>query len=139
MQWDIRAKTTPVQKSTLAEHGHKTPVFGLGIVGQKAANKIVSISQDSRICQWHVGELSNPKDSFNLFTEGYDRTNFTLVKSLYKTKNQLNIGYGLDDNRLDAGDMPFIRVNTMEFPEDENDRFYIGAEDYNVYQANLHA
>ena len=27
----------------------------------------------------------------------------------------------------------------MEFPEDETDKFYIGAEDYNIYQANLHA
>jgi len=26
-----------------------------------------------------------------------------------------------------------IRINTMEFPEDETDRFYVGAEDYNVY------
>ena len=32
-----------------------------------------------------------------------------------------------------------IRINTMEFPEDETDRFYVGAEDYNVYQASLHA
>jgi dynein intermediate chain, cytosolic len=26
----------------------------------------------------------------------------------------------------------------MEFPEDETDKFYVGAEDYNIYQANLH-
>jgi hypothetical protein len=27
----------------------------------------------------------------------------------------------------------------MEFPEDETDKFYVGAEDYNIYQANLHS
>ena len=26
----------------------------------------------------------------------------------------------------------------MEFPEDDTDKFYIGSEDYNIYQANLH-
>ena len=26
----------------------------------------------------------------------------------------------------------------MEFPEDETDKFYIGSDDYNMYQANLH-
>jgi len=31
-----------------------------------------------------------------------------------------------------------VRVNTMEFPEEESDRFFVGAEDYNIYQANLH-
>jgi dynein intermediate chain len=31
-----------------------------------------------------------------------------------------------------------VRVNTMEFPEEESDKFYVGAEDYNIYQAHLH-
>ena len=26
----------------------------------------------------------------------------------------------------------------MEFPEEETDKFYVGAEDHNIYQANLH-
>ena len=26
-----------------------------------------------------------------------------------------------------------VRVNTMEFPEEESDLFYVGAEDYNIY------
>lgn len=26
----------------------------------------------------------------------------------------------------------------MDFPEDETDKFYIGAEDYNIYQGNIH-
>jgi hypothetical protein len=26
-----------------------------------------------------------------------------------------------------------IRVNAMEFPEEETDKFYVGAEDYNIY------
>ena len=26
----------------------------------------------------------------------------------------------------------------MAFPEEETDKFYVGSEDYNIYQANLH-
>ena len=27
----------------------------------------------------------------------------------------------------------------MDFPEDETDKFYIGSEDYSIYQGNLHS
>ncbi len=27
----------------------------------------------------------------------------------------------------------------MEFPEEETDKFYVGSEDYNIYQGNLHS
>ena len=32
-----------------------------------------------------------------------------------------------------------MRVNSLEFPEDETDKFYVGCEDYNIYEANLHS
>ena len=69
VQWDIRAKTTPVQKSTLAQDGHKHPIYALDIVGNKNAHSIVSISNDSKTCQWHFGELGNPKTHFTLFKQ----------------------------------------------------------------------
>ena len=69
VQWDYRTKTTPVQKSTLAKDGHKSAIYSLAIVGNKNAHNIVSISNDSKICQWHFGELSNPKMNFSLFNQ----------------------------------------------------------------------
>lgn len=39
---------------------------------------------------------------------------------------------------MQANDEPMLYVNTMEFPEDESDKFYVGADDYNIYQANMH-
>ena len=27
----------------------------------------------------------------------------------------------------------------MDFPEEETDKFYVGSEDYNIYQGNLHS
>lgn len=35
-------------------------------------------------------------------------------------------------------DETMMWVNTMEFPEAESDRFFVGANDYNIYQANMH-
>jgi len=67
VQWDIRAKNTPVQKSTLAKDGHHNSIFSLAVIGTQNAHNIVSISNDSKMCLWHFGELSNPKIHFNLF------------------------------------------------------------------------
>lgn len=133
IQWDIRAKTTPVQKSTLAEDGHHNPIFCLGIVGTKNANKIVSMSNDSKICQWHSGELNNPKIHFKLFKDGQAGYN---QQTDYKMTNPAAGGHGVSwqDNQA-----PSIRCNTMDFPEDETDKFYVGADNYNIYQASLHA
>lgn len=36
-------------------------------------------------------------------------------------------------------DQAMIRINSMEFPEDETYNFYVGSEDYKIYQANLHS
>ena len=32
-----------------------------------------------------------------------------------------------------SNEQTMIRVNAMEFPEDDTDKFYIGSEDYNIY------
>jgi dynein intermediate chain, cytosolic len=110
VQWDIRAKSTPVQKSTLAKDGHTHPIYSLAVVGTQNAHNIVSVSNDSKLCMWHFGELSNPKVSFNLFNQGHG--------------NQ--------------GDQKMLYINSMEFPEEETDKFFVGSEDYNIYQANAH-
>ena len=31
-----------------------------------------------------------------------------------------------------------MSINSIAFPEDETDRFYVGSEDQKIYQANLH-
>lgn len=38
-----------------------------------------------------------------------------------------------------SNDQILIKINTMEFPEDETDKFFTGADDYNIYQGNLHS
>lgn len=32
-----------------------------------------------------------------------------------------------------------VSAHCMEFPENETDKFYVGAEDFSLYQCNLHS
>ncbi len=32
-----------------------------------------------------------------------------------------------------------INTSCMDFPDDETDKFYIGSEDFNIYQCSLHS
>ena len=104
VQWNIREKQTPVQKSTLAQDGHNLPIHSLAIIGTQNAHNIVSISVDGKLCLWHFGELSNPKISFPMFP----------------------LPTGNNEEKVKT-------VSTMEFPEEGTDKFYIGSEDYNIY------
>jgi dynein intermediate chain len=66
LQWDIRAKNIPIQKSCLAKNGHNHPVYSLAIVGSQNAHNIVSVSNDGKCCFWSFGMLNEPKINFNL-------------------------------------------------------------------------
>jgi len=66
LQWDIRAKTQPVQKSCLARNGHNHPIYCLAVVGSQNAHNIVSISNDGKLCSWSFGMLNEPKMFFNM-------------------------------------------------------------------------
>ena len=112
MQWDVRAKQLPVQKSCLAKNGHNHPVFSLAIVGSQTAHNIVSVSNDGKVCFWSFGMLNEPKLSFNL---------------------------GQNPGGNQNTEAQTINVSCMDFPEDETDKFMVGSEDYNLYSCNLHS
>ena len=99
----------------MARDGHYHPINSLTVKGSKKAHNIIRISNDSNICQWHLGELSNPEINFVMF----NRPNQSGMQGNYQS-------------------MLMLYVNTMEFLEDESDMFFVGADDYNIYQANMH-
>lgn len=68
----------------------------------------MSVSVDSKLCLWHFGELSNPKISFYLFNQNLQK----------------------DTNNNES---KYISVSSMDFPEEETDKFFVGSEDYNIY------
>ena len=58
--WDIRAKSTPVKKTTLPSAAHNYPIFALETIGSQNANTIVSMSNDGICCTWSNLQLEEP-------------------------------------------------------------------------------
>lgn len=117
LQWDVRAKNIPIQKSCTAKNGHNHPVYSLAIVGSQNAHNIVSVSNDGKCCFWSFGMLNEPKMHFNLSPQ---------------------FG-GAGPGAQSSGETMSVNTSCMDFPEDETDKFYIGSEDFNIYGCNLHS
>jgi dynein intermediate chain len=58
--WDMRAKSLPVQRSSLAGRGHKHPVYCLKDVDTATAHEVISASTDGLVCHWDISRLSDP-------------------------------------------------------------------------------
>merc|ERR1719197_640897 len=64
--WDMRAKSTPVQRSPLSPKCHTHPVSSLQVVGTLNAHNLVSASTDGRLCSWSLDNLLEPLESMDL-------------------------------------------------------------------------
>jgi len=64
--WDTRAKSTPVQQTSLSANGHTHPVYSVQIVGTSNAHNLVTISTDGKVCSWTLDNLSQPLESLQL-------------------------------------------------------------------------
>lgn len=124
LQWDVRAKTTPISKSCLQNQkggGHNHPVYGLQIVGTQSSHNIVSISNDGKVCQWAHGKLNEPIVNFNLQIK------------IAPSQNQMASKAGAKED-----DKEDLAVTSLDFPEGESDKFFVGCEDFCGYQCNFH-
>lgn len=140
LEWDVRAKkdpvnktamdnrnrSQPIQKSCLAKEGHNYPVFAMSVVGSQNAHQIVSISNDGRMCSWMPTMLLEP-NSHSFLQIAQD------LKGINKP------GHKKTDS-ISTGPSPALskqseKVNThcMDFAEGETDKFFVGAEDFNIY------
>lgn len=63
--WDIRAKSTPVKKTSLPSENHTYPIFGLEMIGTSNGNTIVSMSNDGTCCTWSNLSLDKPLKNLN--------------------------------------------------------------------------
>ena len=137
LEWDIRAKkepisggaqerknrSQPIQKSCLAKDGHQYPVYCLGVIGYHNQHSIVSISNDGKMCSWRPTALVDPS-TFNFLGAVKDTTNPATAAT-----EQAPIG-GASDTRQQ------IYAHCMDFTEGEQEYFYVGSEDFNIYQCN---
>jgi len=64
--WDMRAKSLPVDKTTLTSAGHTHPVSQLEIIGTANAHNVVSTSTDGLFCAWSLDMLAKPQEVLEL-------------------------------------------------------------------------
>jgi len=110
--WDLRAKSTPVQRSGMAGGGHAHPVYSLAIVGTQNSHNIISLSNDGKLCVWNTNMLTTPQKEIDL-----------------KFKPQ----------GADAAQQDIINATCITFPHEEANNFFTGVEDGTIYSAQVHA
>jgi dynein intermediate chain len=135
LEWDIRAKkepisgptterknrSQPIQKSCLAKDGHQYPVYCMSVIGFHNQHNIVSISNDGKMCNWRPTALLDPQ-SFTFLSVAKETQNAATT-----APDQPPIG-GAGDNRQP------VYAHCLDFTEGEQDYFYVGSEDFKIYQ-----
>ena len=59
--WDMRAKTLPVQRSSMGGmKGHKHPIVSISMAGTDNSHEMVSVSVDGTVCSWDLSRLAEP-------------------------------------------------------------------------------
>ena len=78
IQWDLRTKSLPVQRSSLTGKGHKHPIYSMAFSPQAPTSnqsststvvtntELVTISVDGIMCHWDLSRLSEPTNIINL-------------------------------------------------------------------------
>jgi hypothetical protein len=78
LQWDLRHKSLPSQRSSLTGKGHKHPVYSLDFVSATSSSlpssdptgtsssELITVSVDGLMCHWDLTRLSEPINVINL-------------------------------------------------------------------------
>jgi len=133
LEWDIRAnkkpintgfdrhnRSQPIQKSCLALNGHNHPVYSLNVIGSQNAHSIVSVSNDGKMCMWKPKMLADSREYARL----------EIPQNLQPKKNQSEI---LAATNSSIANKQNVSAHCMDIAEGENNKFFVGAEDFNIY------
>ncbi len=58
--WDMKAKSLPVQRSSMSGRGHRHPIYAMSMVSLTVSNELVSVSTDGMLCHWDITRLAEP-------------------------------------------------------------------------------
>ncbi|KAJ0411002.1 hypothetical protein ATCC90586_007156 [Pythium insidiosum] len=118
--WDTRAKSAPVQKTSLSSGSHTHPVYSLAVVGARSSYHLVSASTDGRVCIWDVDQLQQPLEMLDL----------RIAVSIVSNYSSVNIA---TDKKMEAA------VTTFAIHRKENKQLYVGTEAGKLYATPLDA
>ncbi|RLN58125.1 hypothetical protein BBJ28_00001342 [Nothophytophthora sp. Chile5] len=119
--WDTRAKSAPVQKTSLSACTQRTMYgFSFGTDGLLflLVYSLISASTDGRVCVWDLDQLQQPVDMLDL------RIALSIVSN-YKSVNSSS------DKKMEAS------VTSFAVLRKENKELYIGTEAGKLYSTKL--
>ena len=138
--WDIRAKkepvsemlsnmnrSQPIRKTCLAQNGHQYPVYCLGVTGYQNTHEIISISNDGKMCKWKPKVLADPHETHELVAP----------KHVIQPDENTGADQVPSATSSSADNKSSIYAHCMDFTEGDQEVFYVGAEDFNIYQCNI--
>ncbi|KAF1318098.1 Cytoplasmic dynein intermediate chain, partial [Globisporangium splendens] len=116
--WDTRAKSAPVQKTSLSSCSHTHPIYSMSVVGTKSSYNLISASTDGRVCIWNIDQLQQPIDMLDL----------RIALSIVSNYTSVNIA---TDKKMEAS------VTSFAIHRKENKELYIGTEAGKLYSTKL--
>ncbi|DAZ96092.1 TPA: hypothetical protein N0F65_000640 [Lagenidium giganteum] len=116
--WDTRAKSAPVQKTSMSSCSHTHPIYSMAIVGTKSSYHLISASTDGRVCVWDIDQLQQPIDVLDL----------RIACSIVSNYTSVSIS---TDKKMEAS------VTSFSVFRKENKELYIGTEAGKVYSTKL--
>ena len=58
--WDLRAKSAPVQRTSLIPEAHNQPLVSVMVYSSQGVSQVVSLSSEGKICVWSLNMLHKP-------------------------------------------------------------------------------
>lgn len=116
--WDVRAKSSPVQKTSMSSCSHTHPIYAMAIVGSKSSYNLISASTDGRVCVWDMDQLQQPSDVLELRIACSIVSNYTSVSLSTEKKMEAS-------------------VTSLSVMRKENKELYIGTEAGKLYSTKL--
>ena len=115
MLWDLRAKSSPVQATSLSGGGHAHPVYSLAFSGSANAHSLCSVSTDGHLCTWNLAQLSSPSESVQLRYQRHAEEHHSSQKQKIE-----------------------VAATCMALQDGISNTVCVGAEDGAIYRTRLH-
>lgn len=58
--WDLRAKSAPVQRTSLIPEAHNQPIVSVMVYSTQGVSQVMSLSSEGKICLWALNMLHKP-------------------------------------------------------------------------------
>lgn len=111
--WDIRAKKTPIDRTSLSR-GHTYPVYALRCLPAATNDNLVSVSTDGMLCQWNDSNLHDPTNEIDLNTKLKEENKDSVTTDEITTTSLALPGSNSDDVLLASDEGRIYKTNVKD-------------------------